>query len=554
MSLKIEFSIMIIYLGLISQINQIYYISFYIRKIDDCLSKVYINDNNILYEDICTKDNSPKMPHKNPVVFQKTYTFREDIIFEIYDKHGEAFIGIDVKINEYTIKTELRKFWKCINCEGNNGDYIYNTYENTFDFYNRNANKKNSANYIMKFNINSEEELINLDYIVNKSYYTLNKSSINQFNLIDFNKEICLIDFNNKKNIYVTHNENHTIPFDTIYFKIYFDNNILHTGKIMGFNFKNKIYEELHNQNCFQINEKYSSLNYIFSEKDKNNRSAHIKINIITYNSPNKLNLSQTVSNLGSFEYIFESDGNINCSFYHYNITDKNIINKYKYEYSYYCTETGKCPEIYNKLIEDKKECVDRCEEDDIYKFEFKKKCYRECPSGSMKPEANSRNNIYYCKANCTEEKPFEIIELQECVEKCSIKELKQKICELNYYKNDNNYMDIMLKNIELDFISKNYNTSYLENGEDDIFEIKKMNLTLTTLQNQNNNSYHNMTKIDLGQCESSLREVYKIPNNTLFIKKVEVFEKGMKIPKIEFDIYCNLNGTGLIKLDLSIN
>ena len=110
-----------------------------------------------------------------------------------------------------------------------------------------------------------------------------------------------------------------------------------------------------------------------------------------------------------------------------------------------------------------------------------------------------------------------------------------------------------MLKNIELDFISKNYNTTYLENGEDDIFEIKKMNLTLTTLQNQNNNSYHNTTKIDLGKCESSLREVYKIPNNTLFLKKVEVFEKGMKIPKIEFDIYCNLYGTGLIKLDLSI-
>ena len=433
MSLKIEFSIMIIYLGLISQINQIYYISFNIRAIDDCLSKVYTNENNILYQHTCTKSDSQKIPH-NPVVFQKAYTFGDDIIFEIYDKYGKAFIGIDVKINEYTIKTDLQRFWKCINCEGNNGDYIYNTYENTFDFYNRNANKKNSANYIMKFNINSEEELINLDYIVNKSYYTLNKSSINQFNLIDFNKEICLIDFNNKKNIYVTHNESHIIPFDTIYFKLYFDDNILHTGKIMGFNFKNQTYEELHNQSCFQINEKYSSLNYIFSEKDKNNRSAHIKINIITYNSPNKLNLSQTVSNLGSFEYIFESDGNINCSFYHYNITDKNIINKYKYEYSYYCTETGKCPEIYNKLIEDKKECVDRCEEDDIYKYEFKKKCYRECPSGSMKPEANSRNNTYYCKANCTEEKPFEIIELQECVEKCSIKELKQKICELNLY------------------------------------------------------------------------------------------------------------------------
>jgi hypothetical protein len=101
--------------------------------------------------------------------------------------------------------------------------------------------------------------------------------------------------------------------------------------------------------------------------------------------------------------------------------------------------------------------------------------------------------------------------------------------------------------------MSKNYDTSYLEKGEVEKFVIKKMNLTLSTIENQNNNSYHNMTKIDLGQCESSLREVYKILNNTLFLKKVEVAQNGIKIPKIEFDIYCNLNGTGLIKLDLSI-
>ena len=97
---------MIIYLGLISQINQIYYISFYIITIDDCLSKVYTNDNNILYQDICT---TSKSLYKNPVVFQKKYTFGEDIIFEIYDKYGKAFIGIDVKINELHNKNRFTK-------------------------------------------------------------------------------------------------------------------------------------------------------------------------------------------------------------------------------------------------------------------------------------------------------------------------------------------------------------------------------------------------------------------------------------------------------------
>ena len=93
MSLKFEFSIMIIYLGLISQINQIYYISFYIRAIDDCLSKVYTNENNILYQHTCTKSDSQKIPH-NPVVFQKAYTFGEDIFFEIYDQHYEPSLEL----------------------------------------------------------------------------------------------------------------------------------------------------------------------------------------------------------------------------------------------------------------------------------------------------------------------------------------------------------------------------------------------------------------------------------------------------------------------------
>ena len=35
-------------------------------------------------------------------------------------------------------------------------------------------------------------------------------------------------------------------------------------------------------------------------------------------------------------------------------------------------------------------------------------------------------------------------------------------------------------------------------------------------------------------------------------MKKVEVKEEGMKIPKIEFDIYRKLNGMNLTKLNLS--
>ena len=62
------------------------------------------------------------------------------------------------------------------------------------------------------------------------------------------------------------------------------------------------------------------------------------------------------------------------------------------------------------------------------------------------------------------------------------------------------------------------------------------------------------MTSIYLGHCETLLRSIYNISNDKLlYIKKSDVVQEGMKIPKVEFDIYCKLNGTNLIKLNLSI-
>ena len=74
-------------------------------------------------------------------------------------------------------------------------------------------------------------------------------------------------------------------------------------------------------------------------------------------------------------EYLFEIDINNykncykNCSYYYY--FDKNN-NKY------YCSKSLECPENYNKLILDKRECINKCEEDDIYKFEYNNICYKE--------------------------------------------------------------------------------------------------------------------------------------------------------------------------------
>ena len=80
------------------------------------------------------------------------------------------------------------------------------------------------------------------------------------------------------------------------------------------------------------------------------------------------------------------------------------------------------------------------------------------------------------------------------------------------------------------------------------------MTVTLTTTKNEKNDENNiNVTTINLGDCEKILKEIYNISNNNaLFMKKIEVQQEGMMIPKIEYDVYYKLNGTKLIKLNLS--
>ena len=54
---------------------------------------------------------------------------------------------------------------------------------------------------------------------------------------------------------------------------------------------------------------------------------------------------------------------------------------------------------------------------------------------------------------------------------------------------------------------------------------------------------------MDLGQCENILKANYNISNNSsLFILQVISEEKGMKIPKMEYEIYYPLNNDNELK------
>ena len=199
----------------------------------------------------------------------------------------------------------------------------------------------------------------------------------------------------------------------------------------------------------------------------------------------------------------------------------KTNFHKIKRAYHIYlCPETEDCPEEYNKLIYSIRECIKSCEEDNEYKYVFRKRCYKYCPESSIQQENNEALNNYYCKAKCSEDNPFEILSTQVCVKTCTIKDLINDLCILNFKteeeKENFKAQEILIKSAEKDFISDDYNTSNLDKGEDEVIKDKKLMITLTTTTNQKHKTNYNETIIDFRECETLLRKEYNISDNEL--------------------------------------
>ena len=246
--------------------------------------------------------------------------------------------------------------------------------------------------------------------------------------------------------------------------------------------------------------------------------------------------------------YIIEyNEFNLNCYkdciYYKYYDRTKN---------KYYCTEEAKCPEKYSKLIPDIKECVNDCTNNDEYRYEFQNQCLKECPSNTEKVD-------YYCNIKCTKELPFEIVKTQKCVSNCAINELENNICIMNYISNETNKnMDDEVINNVQDELTSGYNTSNIDEGKDVVIQQKNSNtkVTISSTENQrkNENEKNNITTINLGECETKLKNHYKIPQDKyLYILRVDVPQEGMNMVKMGYEVYYPLYGSNLEKLDLSV-
>ena len=131
-------------------------------------------------------------------------------------------------------------------------------------------------------------------------------------------------------------------------------------------------------------------------------------------------------------------------------IHSKNCFQKCDYYYyfnennKYICTQSDICPLKYNKLIIEKKKCIDDCKNDNEYLYEYNNNCLKECPLNKKIYEEEKK-----CLEECYENQfEYNNICYNDCPENTYRLYQNKNICVKNipenYYldNNDNIYKE----------------------------------------------------------------------------------------------------------------
>ena len=141
-------------------------------------------------------------------------------------------------------------------------------------------------------------------------------------------------------------------------------------------------------------------------------------------------------------------------------------------DYNYICLNETKCSNNeYKYLIEEKKQCVNNCTKYSEYKYHFRNKCYDKCP-GNISNKSETKD--YFCESICSRELPYELIESQLCVNNCTIKQINNKKCKLNFKANDRNetytVQEKMVEDVKEEIVN-GLDTTEVDKGKDIIIE-----------------------------------------------------------------------------------
>ena len=120
-----------------------------------------------------------------------------------------------------------------------------------------------------------------------------------------------------------------------------------------------------------------------------------------------------------------------------------------------------------------------------------------------------------------------------------------------NELKNRTEFIQNMINNA-----FKKLNIANIDGGKDEKISDKNISIIITSTKNQKINENEKVITIDLGKCENILKKEYNISqNDSLYILEIiSEEEEGMKIPKIEYEVYySSYNDNNLDKLNLTL-
>ena len=184
-----------IFIFIIQRMNSFLIISLKINIIDDCIRKIELVDNAILYER--DRDDCPyEASHTH-------YDIPEIIPYEIGQKikivirdngafKGICGINVDIIINNNTIKNDNLEFWSCDNC--NNSNFMID--DNILSCFSG-LNYYGIKDYNFYFQINS---LHQLDFQIIDYFYILNNANYFFISTNDFTSSINFFDLYSKNN------------------------------------------------------------------------------------------------------------------------------------------------------------------------------------------------------------------------------------------------------------------------------------------------------------------------------------------------------------------
>ena len=123
-----------------------------------------------------------------------------------------------------------------------------------------------------------------------------------------------------------------------------------------------------------------------------------------------------------------------------------------------------------------------------------------------------------------------------------------------DYLNNNTENRTEIIQNI-IDNLIDEFNCIEIDNGNDKTIVEKDMVIILTSTQNQKINEDTNNVTMYLGECENVLKNEYNISEDEpLYMLQIISEEEGMKIPKVEYEVYYPLNNSNdLTKLDLAL-